>query len=184
MNSFDVLGLKQYDAAKGALGQGLGNYHNMAAGDTVINTTEVSLINVLSGNLEKSNDPDFAKAKCVLKEIKLPLPTSENGVYWGSWNDPNLNAVTVEWTGLAGSDINYTFIANSHQGASKKCDRRFIEFVVTLYHEVKGHSIDEASHDTAEEMDEFNKKYEDPVRDALLEEKIRKACCGVCKVGQ
>jgi hypothetical protein len=181
LHKFDLLGLKKYDANKGYLSQGLGDYHNMKSGDTVVNSSEVALINVLSGNLEKSKDPDFVKAKCVLKQIKFPLPTSENGVYWASWNDPTLNGLTVHWVGPFASDLNYTFISNSHQGASKKCDMRFIEFVVTLYHEVKGHNIDEAEHGTVAETTAFNAKYEGPIRQALLKDQT-KICCA-CKVG-
>jgi RHS repeat-associated protein len=173
------LGPRVYDAAKSALSQpSLLFGTDFRDGDTIINSAEAGTIKVRSGNMEYA-DKDYKVGACVLKRLGFPLPSSENGVYWGQWTDASLHGTTILWVGLGGDDLNYSFISTNYRGASAAPDNRFLEFIVTLYHEVKGHNIDEAMHLNPAQQAAFDAAYEAPIYNAAKNGALEKAwkCC-------
>lgn len=159
-----------YDLNKGALSQPailLGN--TMATGDRIIHSSEAETIFVLSGSIEEK-DPDIRVAGCVLTKLGLALPKSLNGVYWARWNNrissDLLAATTTRWKSIGGAKRHYTFIHHDFQAARYSRQDEFIEFMITLYHEIKGHNIDDVDHDDPKSLREFEKRYETPVRRA------------------
>ena len=104
---------------------------------------------------------------------KIPLTVGDTGY-------------TKGWRVIFGMKATYTFLQATHyQGAAIRGDDTITELMVTLWHEVQGHNIDWATHDTPEEEAAFNRKYEDPIRAAIAAakgngewERIKK-CCGI-----
>ena len=169
----DPLGLKVYDYSRGYLANGMTPYTLMSAGDTVINTG-IGTITVKSSNIEKG-DADYDAGVCVLRKLGFSLPRSENGVYWGTWSRGGVSGYTLMWHGPFWNDINFSYIRESFKGVSSAGPTEtFKEFAVTLYHEVRGHNIDEE-----EDGPTFDAAYEKPIYDKITEAKGKPgACCG------
>ena len=182
----DATGLTEYDAKKTAAQQGriyVGK--ELRSGDKIVNTS-IGTIAVKSGNLE-NGDKDYRAAECMLAKLGFRLPRSENGVYWAEVPNDS-DGHTVIWQGAFWDSLNYTFINSKYKGSSKTLDPTFLDFVVALYHEVKGHNVDEATHSNPAEEKAFDTKYEKPIYDAW--NKLQKECPGelkkqaeACKVG-
>jgi hypothetical protein len=47
----------------------------------------------------------------------------------------------------------------------------FEQFLATVWHEVKGHNVDDARHDNPREQAAFDAKYEKPIADAIKKAK-------------
>lgn len=162
---------RTFDAAKGALYQpAILMGESISAGDVILHSDEVGAVYVLSDNIE-FNDPDYLVAKCVLKKWGIDLPRSRNGVYWVSWKNFSsgevLNGSTSRWRGIGGVKRHYSFIHKDFQGSRTAEKETFIDFMLTLYHEIKGHNVDDENHNTAEESRIFENRYEAPVRWAV-----------------
>lgn len=136
---------------------------------------------IRSGNIEDSGSKEYALAACALKKIGLTLSRSRNGVYWGKWTNANdtLDAATYTWSTIGWRTVAYTIINERYIGLSNgSCQTeswKFSSFLITMYHEIKGHNIDNANHEDARSSDDFDKKYEDPVFVGLHKH-------GTCKV--
>jgi hypothetical protein len=152
-----------YDATKSSLSGGLifGGY--MKAGDKVVNT-QIGTITVGSSNLE-GTDRDFQRATSVLADLGLKLPQSENGVYWSSLPRTH-DGYTVVWKGVANDQLAFSFINSAYQGAKIESPD-FEQLMVTLWHEVTGHNVDDARHDNKRDQAAFDAKYEKPVFEAI-----------------
>ena len=141
----------------------LGGY--MKPGDCVTGA-QCGNFTVLSGNLENGGNPDFDAAKCALKKLGFDLPQTENGIYIAKIPRGTMG-YTCLWNGLAMDDLNYSFInGNLINGASLKDDANFLNLMVTIWHEVLGHNIDEEDDDKNPEKGPFHDKYEQPIIDA------------------
>lgn len=161
---------REFDASSGALSQPSILFGSaLANGDRVTNSQEVGKVFVESGNVD-ATDPDLKVARCVLKKLGLPLPKSRNGVYWAKWGDGTPSSLvlglTVRWTGLGGHLLHYTFLHSDFKGLRDGDAGAFLDFLVTVYHEVKGHNLHNRNHDTPEETRAFETDYELPVRTA------------------
>ena len=132
----------------------------MSAGDVV--KGKGVTIRVKSGNLESAKDKDFDFAKCVLGQLGFKLPSTENGIYWADFTPPQ-EGYTWLLDGIALDDLNFSFVDLKYKGSSKDPGSgKFTEFLVTLWHEIKGHNIDEGF-----DSPEFDAKYEAPVKAAI-----------------
>jgi RHS repeat-associated protein len=161
VNATDPLGLATWDRTGGPYTGGAPLWGGeMHQGDVIVNTN-VGRILVQSNNLEVANDADFEAARCALRHLGFRVPQSENGVYWGK---VSASGYTILWNGFGGTlgdDLNYSILSSIYQGARKNDDAHFLNLIVTVWHEIKGHNIDEA-----EDGQAFNDKYERPVYDA------------------
>jgi RHS repeat-associated protein len=170
----DPAGLAEYDATSiNIFSNGLVLGGQMHFGDTIINTSESGTTRVRSENIEllSNKDQDYFTARCVLRAIGTPLPMrSENGVYWAIFKNGGLEGTTTGWTGLAGDNIHFSFINTKYQFSALSPTTpgaHFEEFLVTLYHEVKGHNVDNVWHDNPN----FDALYEAPVYKAIAKTK-------------
>ena len=90
------------------------------------------------------------------------------GSYW-SGLPPTYDGHTIIWKGAANDQLAFSFL-DRLQGL-KIDSPEFEQLMVTLWHEVKGHNVDDASHDNKKEHDAFIKKYEKPLFDAIKKAK-------------
>ncbi len=141
----------------------------LKAGDRIV--SEYSQFDVLSGNIEDTSR-EYRLAMCALKNIGLALPRSRQGVYWANFGaeDYELYGYTVDWFSFAGVRKSYTLINKRYRGIHQSdCEQRqhFVDFFVTVYHEVKGHNHDGNQHEEFEESQAFDEEYERPVLERL-----------------
>ena len=134
-------------------------------GDRIINIYGGSMqANIESSNLEHG-DTKFDEASCVLEAAGFPLSRTENGVYWASWPDEYTDGLTIKWIGVGGDRLSYTLINSKFHATDDDSIGKYREFLVTLYHEIKGHNIDDEDHEGGNTltMHQFDKRYEAPV---------------------
>ncbi len=159
----------------------------MRKGDSILNTG-VETIYVI--DLMEFGNEDYKAAKCMLAQLGFTLLPTENGLYFGTWQgfDPGW---TLWWDGFAGDDLNFSFIDSDLAGSFWRCNDQLLDLIVTVWHEVKGHNIDEDTHDNTAEREAFNAKYEHPVKDAAKGNKRSgeigepfKCACIECHIGE
>jgi hypothetical protein len=147
----------------------------MARGDTVVGT-EFGTVKVESANME-SGDPTYEAAKCLLGMLGFQLPTARHGVYWATFSSGAPLGLTVLWSGSR----NVSFINLKYKGSESSGRPDLLnQAAVTLYHEVKGHNIDEGSDPTDVLADQFERIYEDPITAKFAEAQIERKCGILC----
>ena len=158
---------KTYDANKSAYSGGIiaGGY--MRAGDKILNTA-AGKITLESDNLE-GTDRDLLRAKSVLAALGFKLPKSENGVYWAKLPG-GFDGYTVIWKGLLQDQIAFSLLNSNFKGVNVNTPS-FEQFIATVWHEVKGHNVDDAQHNSRQEQAAFDAKYEKPISEAIKKAK-------------
>jgi hypothetical protein len=129
------------------------------AGDIVIPEPGTT-INVLTGDQWPfASGTGLAKAKCLLEKLGFTLPAPRNGVYLSTITGGHANGFSVQWNGFFGIIKYATFVQKTDADKLNVDSTR--TFIVTLYHEMKGHNAD-----LQDDSDAFDQKYEQPVKDA------------------
>ncbi|MBL9166811.1 MAG: RHS repeat-associated core domain-containing protein [Verrucomicrobiales bacterium] len=118
----------------------------------------------------------YSKAQCMLARLGFALPKPRNGVYEANFLTIGSGRPSPA-LGVDGYTLDYknrllqrrqsaSFISKATVDDARSC-RSMQNLIVTLYHELKGHNADGASHDTEAQKQAFNTKYETPVIDAF-----------------
>ena len=165
-NFIDNDGLKEFDLNKGYISNGIFIGTKMHVNDAIVNVLDVGgKISVESEDV--GNDKDVAAAKCALKQLGFNLPDTRNGLYWATWQNQAVNGYTVSWPTVL-SDARFSFLNKTrYQGVSGAgLINEFEAFIVTVWHEVKGHNED-GQPDSAK----FDATYEAPVNAAIQAKK-------------
>jgi len=159
-------GPRTFDSTVGALFQpSLLMGSSFREGDRIVNIYGGSMeAHVESSNLEHGEE-EFDNARCVLEAAGFSLGKTENGVYWANWSDEYTDGLTLKWIGVGGDRLSYTLINSKFREIDKNEIVKYREFLVTLYHEIKGHNVDDQDHEGGNTltMNQFEKLYEEPV---------------------
>jgi RHS repeat-associated protein len=137
----------------------------MFKGDSVWIGGNVGVFYVTSNDIEYSNDQDFKAAKSILDQLGFKLPASRNGIHWAKFPGKQ-EGYTIIVTRIGWGRTAYSFINEKYQGSCKNQGAPFEELLVTLWHEVQGHN-----NDLEDDGPAFDRKYEDPVKQAIAEAK-------------
>jgi RHS repeat-associated protein len=121
------------------------------------------------------------KVKCLLTKLGLNVPPPLNGVYLGRLSDEeNDRAFTVDYQAHFVPRMTVTvFRADLIEGLNT---RTALDRAIDMWHELKGHNMDNANHDTDRQRTWFTAKYDDAVRKPVnkLIKAIPAGVCGVC----